>query len=252
MGRRPAPRVATMAIATGVGSLPGDDERGVRRGGADRARRAAGPAAPARAARPRGRRDHDRPGAGDRERPRRRPAAGRVAAHRRARASTTAGRAACSPRTSTRSRSRRRSTSGVVQGPGRRARGRWRPRSRSRAATRCSATSAPAASWPRRWPRGSGPTSPTYAAGCAGSDRLVVQVDEPALAAVLTGSVPTASGFHRHRSRRPARGLGRPGLGPRGDHRRGRRAVGAHVRRATPRSTCSAAPARAGSRSTWR
>jgi methionine synthase II (cobalamin-independent) len=33
-----------------------------------------------------------------------------------------------------------------------------------------------------------------------GSDRLVVQVDEPALAAVLAGSVPTASGFHRHRS----------------------------------------------------
>ena len=30
--------------------------------------------------------------------------------------------------------------------------------------------------------------------------RLVVQVDEPALPAVLTGSVPTASGFHRHRS----------------------------------------------------
>jgi methionine synthase II (cobalamin-independent) len=31
-------------------------------------------------------------------------------------------------------------------------------------------------------------------------DRLVVQVDEPALAAVLSGSVPTASGFSRHRS----------------------------------------------------
>jgi methionine synthase II (cobalamin-independent) len=30
--------------------------------------------------------------------------------------------------------------------------------------------------------------------------RLVVQVDEPALAAVLAGAVPTASGFHRHRS----------------------------------------------------
>ena len=30
--------------------------------------------------------------------------------------------------------------------------------------------------------------------------RLVVQVDEPALAAVLAGQVPTASGFHRHRS----------------------------------------------------
>ncbi|HSE09025.1 MAG TPA: methionine synthase [Nocardioidaceae bacterium] len=29
---------------------------------------------------------------------------------------------------------------------------------------------------------------------------LVVQVDEPALPAVLAGSVPTASGFHRHRS----------------------------------------------------
>jgi methionine synthase II (cobalamin-independent) len=29
---------------------------------------------------------------------------------------------------------------------------------------------------------------------------LVVQVDEPALPAVLTGQVPTASGFHRHRS----------------------------------------------------
>ena len=33
-----------------------------------------------------------------------------------------------------------------------------------------------------------------------GADRLVVQVDEPALAAVLAGQVPTASGFHKHRS----------------------------------------------------
>lgn len=33
-----------------------------------------------------------------------------------------------------------------------------------------------------------------------GVDRLVVQVDEPALAAVLAGRVPTASGFGRHRS----------------------------------------------------
>lgn len=33
-----------------------------------------------------------------------------------------------------------------------------------------------------------------------GVDRLVVQVDEPALAAVLAGQVPTASGFGRHRS----------------------------------------------------
>ncbi|MEO9324836.1 methionine synthase [Nocardioides sp. C4-1] len=33
-----------------------------------------------------------------------------------------------------------------------------------------------------------------------GVDRLVVQVDEPALAAVAAGAVPTASGFHRHRT----------------------------------------------------
>lgn len=33
-----------------------------------------------------------------------------------------------------------------------------------------------------------------------GLERMVVQVDEPALAAVLAGQVPTASGFHRHRS----------------------------------------------------
>ncbi|HEY0951181.1 methionine synthase [Nocardioides sp.] len=33
-----------------------------------------------------------------------------------------------------------------------------------------------------------------------GADRLVVQVDEPALAGVVAGQVPTASGFHRHRS----------------------------------------------------
>lgn len=34
----------------------------------------------------------------------------------------------------------------------------------------------------------------------SGVDRLVVQIDEPALPAVLSGRVPTASGFHRHRS----------------------------------------------------
>jgi methionine synthase II (cobalamin-independent) len=36
-----------------------------------------------------------------------------------------------------------------------------------------------------------------------GVERLVVQVDEPALAAVLDGQVPTASGFGRHRSVHP-------------------------------------------------
>lgn len=37
----------------------------------------------------------------------------------------------------------------------------------------------------------------------AGVDRLIVQVDEPALAAVLQARVPTASGFGRHRSIHP-------------------------------------------------
>ncbi|MFL6002311.1 MAG: methionine synthase [Nocardioides sp.] len=37
-----------------------------------------------------------------------------------------------------------------------------------------------------------------------GVERLVVQVDEPSLPAVLAGSVPTASGFHRHRSVEPS------------------------------------------------
>ncbi len=37
-----------------------------------------------------------------------------------------------------------------------------------------------------------------------GADPLVVQVDEPALAAVLAARVPTASGFGRHRSVEPA------------------------------------------------
>ena len=37
-----------------------------------------------------------------------------------------------------------------------------------------------------------------------GADRLVVQIDEPTLPGVLAGAVPTASGFHRHRSVEPA------------------------------------------------
>ena len=134
--------------------------------------------------------DHDRPRAGARQRPRRRPAAGRLAADRRPGRRPPPGPQRCSPRTSTRSRSRRRATTGAVQDPGRRARGRWPRPSRSRAATRCSPTTAPGASSPRRWPRGCATTSPTCAAGCPGVDRLVVQVDEPALPAVLAGSVP--------------------------------------------------------------
>ena len=33
-----------------------------------------------------------------------------------------------------------------------------------------------------------------------GVDELIVQIDEPALAAVMNAQVPTASGFGRHRS----------------------------------------------------
>ncbi|WP_183096074.1 methionine synthase [Nocardioides stalactiti] len=36
-----------------------------------------------------------------------------------------------------------------------------------------------------------------------GADRIIVQVDEPALPAVLSGAVPTASGFGRHRTVHP-------------------------------------------------
>ena len=46
----------------------------------------------------------------------------------------------------------------------------------------------------------------------SGCDRLVVQVDEPALAAVLDARVPTASGFGRHRSVDVAEASGSLGL----------------------------------------
>ncbi len=45
-----------------------------------------------------------------------------------------------------------------------------------------------------------------------GADPLVVQVDEPALAAVLAARVPTASGFGRHRSVEPIEASGLLGL----------------------------------------
>ena len=83
-----------------------------------------------------------------------------------------------------------------------------------------------------------------------GVDRLVVQVDEPALAAVLAGAVPTASGFGRHRTVDPPEASEALGWVLGGDRRRGRRAVGAQLRGRDARSTCSAAPARAGCRST--
>ena len=148
----------------------------------------------------------------------------------RAAASTTAGPAACSPRTSTGWRSRRRGTPARSRSrsPDR---GRWRRPSSGRAGTRCSPTSAPGASSRRRWPRGSPSTSPTCAAGCRARHRMVVQVDEPALTAVLAGAVPTASGFGRHRTVHPPEASQALGWVLDAITRRGRRAVGALVRR---------------------
>ena len=139
------------------------------------------------------------------------------------------GPVACSPRTSTRSRSRHRATPARSRSrwPGR---GRWPRPSRSRAATRCSPTTAPAASSPRRWPR-AGDHVADVRRRLPGVERLVVQVDEPALAAVLAGAVPTASGFGRHRTVDLPEASAALELGARRDRRRRRRAVGALLRR---------------------
>ena len=116
--------------------------------------------------------------------------------------STTAGRAACSRRTSTRSRSRRRAPCRPgwpfkvqVAGPWTLAATVEKPRGdkvladrgarRELAQALAEGLRDHVADVRRRLP---------------GVDRLVVQVDEPALAAVLAGQVPTASGFDRHRS----------------------------------------------------
>ena len=164
--RRPSRRDPRMTLATGIGSLPGHRPG---RGGADRRRRAARPAAPAGAPGTRARRVDDGPGPGDRRGrrvgARRRPPAGRLAADRQpAQASTSVGPAACSPRTSTCSRRRCRATPGISRsrspGPGPSP-----PRSSGRAATRCSPTTAPGASWRRRSRRGCATTWPTYADG---------------------------------------------------------------------------------------
>ena len=70
--------------------------------------------------------------------------------------------------------------------------------SRSRAATRCSPTTAPGASWPRRSPRGWRSTWPTYDGGSPPSGSSS-RWTSPRLPAVLAGQIPTASGFGRHR-----------------------------------------------------
>ena len=82
-----------------------------------------------------------------------------------------------------------------------------------------------------------------------GVERLVVQVDEPALALVLAGAVPTASGFGRHRTVDRPEASETPRLGARRDRRRGRRTVGAQLLvrntpRPRPRRRCARAVGR--------
>ena len=157
------------------------------------------------------------------------------------RGSTTAGPAACWPRTSTGWRSRRRGTPARSRSrsPGR---GRWPRPSSGRAATRCSRTSAPGASWRRRWPRGWPPRRRRTPPGAG---------REPA------GGPGRRAGAGRGADRRgadrvrlrpaphraPARGLAGARLGARG--RSPARAPSPGCTRAprTPRSTCSGAPA---------
>ena len=116
-------------------------------------------------------------------------------------ASTTGGRGRCSRRTSTWSRSRPRATPARSRSrsPGR---GRWRPPSSGPAATGCSPTTAPAASSRSRSPRGCAATSPTSGAGSRTPSSWCRSTSRRS-PAVLAGRVPTASGFHRHRTVHP-------------------------------------------------
>ena len=59
---------------------------------------------------------------------------------------------------------------------------------------------------------------------------IVVQVDEPALAAVLSAAIPTASGFGRHRAVHPPEASRGAGVGAGCGHRGRSRAVGPHLR----------------------
>ena len=81
-----------------------------------------------------------------------------------------------------------------------------RRRSGCLGATARSPTRAPPATWSTRWRKASPGTSPTCGVSCP-APSVVVQLDEPALPAVLAGRLQTISGFGRL-----------PAVG--GDHRR--------------------------------
>ena len=240
-----------MTLATGVGSMPGDDA-------ARRSTRPCGscstscptcrtcPSCPGRGATA----DMTGRGAGRGRRARRRPAARRLAAHRRVRASTTAGRAACSPRTSTPLEEHTQGYAGAfkiqVAGPWTLAATVEKPRG-----DKVLADHGARRELAQALAEGCATTSPTYAAGCRGVDRLVVQVDEPALAAVLGGQGADGVRLRPAPHRAPARGLRGAGAGcsPRSPTRAPSRGC-TRCAPGTPLGAAARRRARAGSRST--
>ena len=238
-----------MTLATGVGSMPGDDQR-LRRGRPPRPRRAARPAAPAGAARAAAR-PPSMIGRGlavmaelgaDLQ-----PAG--LAAHRRARASTTAARAACSRQDLDALEELTEGYAGAfkiqVAGPWTLAATVEKPRGdkvlsdfgarRELAQALAEGVRGHVADVRRRLP---------------GVDRLVVQVDEPALAAVLGGAGADGVRLRPAPDGAPAGGLRGAGVGARRGHRRGRGAVGAHLRVRHAAARCCGRRVPAGSRST--
>ena len=172
-GRRaPPPSVATArsealrvtTLASGVGSMPGTDDREY----AEAVRVVLGellPAARPRAARAGGARDHDRARPGRGRRARRRPAAGRLAADRRARGRPPARPLPAGPGP----RPGRGAGPGArrpVQGPGLRPVDAGRDGREAARRQDPRPTTGPAATSRRRSPRGSATTSPTSAGVC--------------------------------------------------------------------------------------
>ena len=94
-------------------------------------------------------------------------------------------------------------------------------------------------------------TSPTYAGGCRASSGWSCRSTSRRWRRSSAAKVPTASGFGRHRMVHPPEASEALAVGARRDHRRGRRAVGAHLRVRARRWPCCARRAPAGSRSTW-
>ena len=152
------------------------------------------PALPPRAARARTRRRHDRPRRGPARRPARRPPARWLAVRRPARARRLAHRVAAGARTSTSWPRRSTATTATSRS---RCTGPWTLAAGDRAQPRREGAGRPGrrcATSSGRWPRGCASTSPRCSASSP-ARRLVLQLDEPSLPAVLAGRLPTASGY---------------------------------------------------------